>query len=45
LEDFDAEFFSVNRKQAERFDPQLRQLLEVSWEAVLDAGEMDLKML
>lgn len=35
---FDAKFFSVHAKQAEKMDPQLRMLLEVSYEALLDAG-------
>ncbi|NXG58624.1 FAS synthase, partial [Hemiprocne comata] len=35
---FDASFFGVHPKQAHTMDPQLRVLLEVSYEAVLDAG-------
>ncbi|XP_069728923.1 fatty acid synthase [Phaenicophaeus curvirostris] len=35
---FDASFFGVHPKQAETMDPQLRMLLEVSYEALLDAG-------
>ena len=35
---FDAAFFGVHAKQAEKMDPQLRMLLEVSFEAFLDAG-------
>jgi fatty acid synthase, animal type len=35
---FDAGFFGVHAKQAEKMDPQLRMLLEVSFEAFLDAG-------
>ncbi|CAK0786732.1 hypothetical protein CVIRNUC_009946 [Coccomyxa viridis] len=35
---FDAAFFSVHGKQAQKMDPQLRKLLEVSYEAWVDAG-------
>ncbi|NWS73173.1 FAS synthase, partial [Crotophaga sulcirostris] len=35
---FDASFFGVHPKQADTMDPQLRMLLEVSYEAILDAG-------
>ncbi|MEJ2621703.1 MAG: polyketide synthase, partial [Candidatus Thiodiazotropha sp.] len=35
---FDASFFEVHPKQAHKMDPQLRKLLEVSYEAILDAG-------
>uniref|UniRef100_A0A670XYR8 Fatty acid synthase n=1 Tax=Pseudonaja textilis TaxID=8673 RepID=A0A670XYR8_PSETE len=35
---FDATFFGVHAKQAHTMDPQLRLLLEVSYEAILDAG-------
>ena len=35
---FDAEFFNLNSKQAEMTDPQTRILLEVCYEAVVDAG-------
>ncbi|KAF1419112.1 Fatty acid synthase, partial [Spheniscus mendiculus] len=35
---FDASFFGVHAKQAHTMDPQLRLLLEVSYEAILDAG-------
>ncbi|GFS17693.1 fatty acid synthase [Elysia marginata] len=36
---FDAEFFGIHSKSAETLDPQLRLLLEVAYEAVVDAGE------
>ena len=39
LRKFDASFFHVSPKQAEKMDPGLRMLLEVSYEALLDAGE------
>ncbi|CAG7733020.1 unnamed protein product [Allacma fusca] len=38
LEKFDIEFFTSNPKQADVWDPKLRKLVEVSYEAVFDAG-------
>lgn len=38
LKKFDAQFFSVTPKQANYMDPQVRILLEVSFEAMIDAG-------
>ena len=38
LSKFDAAAFGVHPKQAAVMDPQLRMLLEVSMEAMLDAG-------
>lgn len=38
LETFDATFFGVHAKQAHVMDPQLRLLLEVTYEAIVDAG-------
>ena len=35
---FDADFFAVSPREAVAIDPQHRQLLEVSWEALEDAG-------
>ncbi|NXC72710.1 FAS synthase, partial [Anhinga anhinga] len=35
---FDASFFGVHAKQAHTMDPQLRMMLEVSYEALLDGG-------
>lgn len=35
---FDASFFGVHPKQAHTMDPQLRLLLEMSYEAILDGG-------
>ena len=35
---FDAAFFGVHPKQANCMDPQLRMLLEVTYEALVDAG-------
>ena len=38
LSRFDAEFFRANRLQAHAMDPQLRILVEVAYEAIVDAG-------
>uniref|UniRef100_A0A1I8MI56 Fatty acid synthase n=1 Tax=Musca domestica TaxID=7370 RepID=A0A1I8MI56_MUSDO len=38
LENFDQQFFSVSAKQAECMDPQMRMLLESTYEAIIDAG-------
>jgi len=38
LSKFDASFFGVHPKQANAMDPQLRILLEVTYEALLDSG-------
>lgn len=38
LSRFDASFFGVHPKQAHTMDPQLRLLLEVTYEAIVDAG-------
>ncbi|KAH6942730.1 hypothetical protein HPB50_009634 [Hyalomma asiaticum] len=38
LSRFDAAFFSTHPKQAELLDPQIRLLLETSYEAIVDAG-------
>lgn len=38
LSKFDAQFFGVHPKQAQVMDPQLRLLLETSYEAIFDAG-------
>uniref|UniRef100_A0A1I8NSS5 Fatty acid synthase n=1 Tax=Stomoxys calcitrans TaxID=35570 RepID=A0A1I8NSS5_STOCA len=38
LEHFDQQFFSVHQKQAECMDPQMRMLLECTYEAIIDAG-------
>ncbi|MDT5238713.1 MAG: polyketide synthase 5, partial [Mycobacterium sp.] len=35
---FDAEFFSINEREATGIDPQHRLLLETAWEAVEHAG-------
>ena len=41
LNKFDAEYFGINSKQAELIDPQLRILLKLSIEPILDAGFYD----
>ncbi|CAG7727329.1 unnamed protein product [Allacma fusca] len=38
LDKFDADFFSVHTKLSNVMDPRLRKLLELSHEAILDAG-------
>ncbi|KAL6267202.1 hypothetical protein P5V15_000279 [Pogonomyrmex californicus] len=38
LSHFDAAFFGIHSKQAHAMDPQLRILLEVTYEAIVDAG-------
>lgn len=38
LDKFDASFFGVHSKQANVLDPQLRLLLESTYEAIVDAG-------
>jgi len=38
LDRFDATFFGVHAKQAHLMDPQLRILLELTYEAIVDAG-------
>jgi acyl transferase domain-containing protein/NAD(P)-dependent dehydrogenase (short-subunit alcohol dehydrogenase family)/acyl carrier protein len=40
LADFDAEFFGFSPKEAAILDPQHRQFLEASWEALEDAGHV-----
>ena len=39
IEDFDADFFGISPRETRRIDPQHRLLLEVTWEALEDAGQ------
>lgn len=38
VDQFDANFFGINPKEADSIDPQQRLLLEVTWQAFEDAG-------
>jgi 6-methylsalicylic acid synthase len=38
IEGFDAEFFGITPKEAAYLDPQQRFMLELTWEALVDAG-------
>jgi len=41
VDEFDAEFFGISPKEAAAMDPQQRLALELSWEALEDAGAAD----
>jgi acyl transferase domain-containing protein/acyl carrier protein len=38
VDQFEAEFFGISRREAEQMDPQQRLLLELTWEAFEDGG-------
>lgn len=38
IDKFDAQFFGIHGKQVNAMDPQLRVLLETTYEAILDSG-------
>jgi fatty acid synthase len=37
---FDAKFFGLSAQLADRIDPQVRKLCEVTYEAIVDAGQL-----
>ena len=44
LADFDARFWGITPREAQRMDPQQRWLLEVAWEAIEDSGTQPSKL-
>lgn len=45
LEEFKPEFFGLSQREAKKMDPQQKIMLEVSWEALVDAGMQPQKMI
>lgn len=41
---FDAQFFEISARQAEKLDPMTRLMLEVCYEAILDSGYNPLEL-
>ena len=42
IDEFDAQFFNISKREAEFMDPQQRLMLESAWKAVLDIMWMKL---
>ena len=38
IDKFDSKFFKMNKLHIEGIDPQIRMLMEVAYEAIIDAG-------